>query len=178
MSLLAERNGMAWLSFRFDEGVFGNYGWDKPIGGAGLVCFDSQGHVTWEFEPPAGVDTIADCYAFNVAADSVWACYYTDFPVVKVDASRQVRAWKNDISGANALAVDGRRIALWGGYGDRRSRCVVQEIADHTLTNPAEIELGFPPGIDGAPVRVIGRDTALHAFIGTSWLSFNLGEID
>ena len=29
-------DGMIWVSY-FDEGVFGNYGWDKPMGASGLV---------------------------------------------------------------------------------------------------------------------------------------------
>jgi len=86
--------GSVWVSY-FDEGVFGNYGWDKPMGAAGLVCFEATGRVVWEFEPPVGVDAIADCYALNVAADSVWACYYTEFPVVKVDSEWRVRAWRS-----------------------------------------------------------------------------------
>lgn len=75
-------DGMIWVSY-FDEGVCGNLGWDKPIGAAGLVCFDSTGQIAWEFQPPAGVDVITDCYAFNVAKDSVWACYYTRIPCCK-----------------------------------------------------------------------------------------------
>lgn len=32
----------------FDEGVFGNYGWDSPIGSSGLVVWDRGGNVLWE----------------------------------------------------------------------------------------------------------------------------------
>jgi len=96
--------GMIWVSY-CDEGVFGNFGWEKPLGAAGLLCFDCAGHIVWEFQPPDGVDAIADCYAFNVCGDTVWTCYYTDFPLVRIDSRNQVRAWKNNVGGASALAV-------------------------------------------------------------------------
>jgi hypothetical protein len=29
-------------------------------------------------------DAISDCYALNVDDTSAWACYYSDFPVVRI----------------------------------------------------------------------------------------------
>lgn len=29
----------------FDEGIFGNFGWDQPLGASGLVVWDEQGRV-------------------------------------------------------------------------------------------------------------------------------------
>jgi hypothetical protein len=169
------KDGMIWVSY-FDEGVFGNYGWDKPMGSAGLVSYDLRGRVVWAFEPPDGLDAIADCYALNVAHDAAWAYYYTDFPVVQVQAGK-VRAWKNQIGGANALAVDGRRLVLWGGYGDKQSRCVFQEIAGDSLVNSSELIVRFPTGVDPMPIRVRGRGSTLHAFVENSWLAFSLDAI-
>jgi hypothetical protein len=79
--------GMIWTSY-FDEGVFGNYRWNQPMGASGLNCFDSAGRILWEFKPPAGFDSICDCYSLNVANNAVWTCYYTDFPLVKIDADK------------------------------------------------------------------------------------------
>ena len=36
-------NGLIWTSY-FDEGVFGNFGWNTPVGSAGLVAWDSAGN--------------------------------------------------------------------------------------------------------------------------------------
>jgi hypothetical protein len=47
----ASRQGELWVSY-FDEGVFGNYGWDQPIGAPGLVCFGQDGQVRWNFTAP------------------------------------------------------------------------------------------------------------------------------
>ena len=168
-------DGLIWVSY-FDEGVFGNYGWKKPMGSAGLVSYDMQGRVIWAFDPPDGLDAIADCYALNVAPEAAWACYYTDFPVVQVQ-SGQVRAWKNQIGGANALVVDGRRLVLWGGYGDNHSRCVFQEIAGESLINCVELNVKFPSGSNPMPTRVRGRGNTLHAFGEKTWLAFSLDAI-
>lgn len=34
----------------FDEGVFGNYGWDQPIGSSGLIVWDVTGRILWKNE--------------------------------------------------------------------------------------------------------------------------------
>jgi hypothetical protein len=41
--------GRIWISF-FDEGVFGNFGWDDPLGSSGLVVWDSRGNKQYEFQ--------------------------------------------------------------------------------------------------------------------------------
>jgi len=169
-------DGMIWASY-FDEGVFGNFGWNQPMGASGLICFDSRGHILWEFKPPSGFDSICDCYALNVAKNAVWACYYTDFPLVKINSEKQVQGWKNEVGGASALVVDGRRALLWDGYGEKRSRCVVQDIGNDTLARPCEIEIGFPNGFEPMGATVIGRDSKLHAFAGNAWLTFDVGQI-
>src|SRR5919204_7050215 len=76
--------GIIWTSY-FDEGVFGNYGWDNPVGASGLVAWDSAGNKLYEFQPGAGLDAICDCYALNVESeDDVWLYYYTEFPLVRL----------------------------------------------------------------------------------------------
>lgn len=168
--------GMIWASY-FDEGVFGNYGWNQPMGASGLVCYDSAGRILWEFKPPTGFDSICDCYALNVAKNAVWACYYTDFPLVKIDTNKRIQGWKNDVGGASALAVDGRRALLWGGYREKHSRCVVQDIGSEALVHSREIEINLPFGFELMGAKVIGRGSTLHAFAANSWFTFDMGQI-
>jgi hypothetical protein len=52
-------DGLIWVSY-FDEGVFGNYGWERPMGAPGLICFGPGGEILWEFAPPPGFDSICD----------------------------------------------------------------------------------------------------------------------
>ena len=49
--------GNIWTSY-FDEGIFGNNGWNEPVGAPGLLCFDSTGRITWHFQPPQGFDSL------------------------------------------------------------------------------------------------------------------------
>jgi hypothetical protein len=160
--------GDIWVSY-FDEGVFGNFGWTEPMGSAGLNCFDSKGQILWRFIPPQGFDSICDCYALNVTQNIAWACYYTDFPLVKINSDKQVEGWNNTIGGANALAINNDGVLLWGGYGNKRTRCVLQKFGDKTLIESREVSLSLPDGFDLAEAEVVGRGSALHTFTGNKW---------
>jgi hypothetical protein len=70
-------DGSIWVGY-FDEGVFGNFGWNDPIGSSGIVVFDTVGRPTWRFEPRGGISVISDCYALNVDDREAWTCYYTN----------------------------------------------------------------------------------------------------
>lgn len=43
------------------QGIFGNYGWDEPIGNCGLIVWDENGNIVWKSKY-----LIYDCYAMNV----------------------------------------------------------------------------------------------------------------
>lgn len=105
-----------WVSF-FDEGVFGNYGWNKPLGEDGLVSFDLHGEKRWAYDAAAArTGTISDAYALNVAADDdVWVYFYTDFPIVRIHRGAY-QSWGTGEAGANALAVHSNRVLLAGDY--------------------------------------------------------------
>jgi hypothetical protein len=173
--LQATTGGEVWVSY-FDEGVFGNFGWgvaddaQEPIGAAGLVCFDTEGSRLWEYEPPPGLGPIDDCYALNVAVDAVWAYYYGDFPLVRIEPGGTIRGWQTDIVGAHSLAVAGDRVVLFGGYEDQRGRCLLCEFGNATLDNVTEVRLRLPDGrqyTDDWAVR--GRGSALHVFYERVW---------
>jgi hypothetical protein len=118
-SVQATSNGTIWTSF-FDEGVFGNFGWDEPIGSSGLVAWDSTGNKIYGFQPTDGLDSICDCYALNVESDTdVWLYYYTEFPLVHLHHKKIQSVWNMPISGSDGFAVSGSRALFRGGYGDR-----------------------------------------------------------
>ncbi|MDC0710788.1 hypothetical protein POL68_20090 [Stigmatella sp. ncwal1] len=169
------RNGEIWVSY-FDEGVFGNHGWTQPIGAPGLVCFGLEGQVLWNFTEPGGMEGMADCYALNVADDATWACYYTGFPVVRIAPDRTTRAWKNPITGAYALTVSRSHVLHFGGYQEKQSRCTVQRFGTGSLTAPRDLTLLLPTGEPLTTGTVVGRDSILHAFVGTGWYQFDLNE--
>jgi hypothetical protein len=97
--------------------VFGNYGWREPVGAAGLVCWDAMGGRLYEYAPPAGTDSICDCYALNVTADDeIWLYYYTEFPLVRLRRNGELSVWHCPLSGSDAFAIHDRIALFRGGY--------------------------------------------------------------
>ncbi|MFS8101582.1 hypothetical protein LFM09_31100 [Lentzea alba] len=177
----ATRSGEVWVGY-FDEGVYGNYGWGEtssppPIGSSGLTRFSADFAQEWQFPDNSKWDVISDCYALNVGNNATWACYYSDFPVVRIQ-NDTVTGWHNNIGGAKALAVGGSRIALFGGYGPDHDRLVVGELGEERLHVLGEYRLVQP---DGQPLprtaRVVGRGADLHVLLDNSWLRLGIEDI-
>lgn len=162
-----------WVSY-FDEGVFSF----DPLTATGLLRFSSNGEIIWRFEARSGFNSISDCYAMDVGREATWICYYTNFPIVRIKADGTMRGWKNKFTGARALAIDNHRVLLFGGYELHRSRCVVQEFGDEKMLRAREIQLLLPDAELPARMRVVGRGSTLHFFIGTVWYQFDLAEVD
>jgi hypothetical protein len=155
-------NGRIWASY-FDEGIFGNFGWREPLGASGLVAWDSAGGVTYEFAPPPGLDTMADCYAINAPTESdLWCCYYTEFPLVHIQESQVVGSWRSPVTGSDAFAISDGAALFRGGYNDQNTYYLCAFAAD-TLRVVTSTSL-----VNGAhnPIsahRVVGRGD--HLFL-------------
>lgn len=123
----------------FDEGVFGNFGWDKPIGMCGLIKWDSYGDPVWKADRD-----IMDCYAVNVdELDNLWYYYYTDFDLVKTDCQRET-VYHPEIDGASSflLTQDGMNVIFDKGYG-RSGEYTSFTINYHTLKKSDDIEFCY-----------------------------------
>jgi hypothetical protein len=107
--LQVDESGQIWVSY-FDEGIFGNLGWKRPLGSSGLRQFDDRGYSNFEFKPLAGLDAIDDCYALNVtSSNETWCYYYSQFPIVRILERRIVQYWLSPIERASGLCVWRRR---------------------------------------------------------------------
>jgi len=169
----ATSDGHMWVSY-FDEGIFGNFGWGEPggpepIGAPGLIKWRPDGTIAWTYEPPTGLDYIADCYALNVARDAVWACYYTEFPLVRIASDGSIADWRTPITAARSLAVGNGRAAFYGGYNEDADRCVLLEFKDNELVELASARLMLPAGPPFTGETIVGRGPFLHAFDGPRW---------
>ena len=175
-----DAEGRIWVGY-FDEGIFGNFGWQYaggPFGAAGLSCFAKSGQKMWDYEPPEGFDHISDCYALNVSSSGVWSHYYQDFPIALVDSNWHVRCWKTDLSGGRTFAVGDNKVLLYGGYGDRRIACNLLSLEDHDARLAAEVSLALPREIDPSKDTVIGRAKRLHVFQGDDWYVFSIDSLN
>jgi hypothetical protein len=166
--------GMIWTSY-FDEGVFGNYGWQNPIGASGLVAWDSSGNKQYEFEPTAGLDAICDCYALNVESEeNVWLYYYTEFPLVHLRHREVASVWAMPLEGSGAFSVSAGHALFRGGYNDRDTYQLFSLRRDRKPELTAEIELRDETNGKLVADRVVGRADALHLVSGDRLYRFDL----
>lgn len=99
----------------FDEGVFGNFGWEQPIGSCGLIVWSQEGDIKWKAN-----NYIYDCYALNIDEhNQIWYYYYDEFDLVKTDLKSDVvykPKMQNDGFDVFLISKDGRTIVHDGGY--------------------------------------------------------------
>lgn len=159
-----------WVSY-FDEGVFGNYGWDDPMGYAGLNCFDTEGKIIWQYPLEDSPHSIDDCYAMTINRDEVWMCFYSDFPIARVEGNHQIKYWRNKVAGARCIAIDRELVMLYGGYQPNLERLVVQKLLDDGSCDVVlDGTLAFPKHKDF--LKFTGRANALHAITDDCWYQF------
>jgi hypothetical protein len=182
--VLATSTGQVWAGY-FDEEIYGNYGWGRadsaePVGAYGIVRFSPGLEPAWHYPKYTEVgpwDAVSDCYALNVDDTSAWACYYSDFPVVRI-RDGTVTGWHNDITGASALAVAGSHVALFGGYGPGHDRLALAELDSDRARPAGEYRVVLPDGKPLAPgTQVIGRGSRLHFLTGSDWYQLDVSDI-
>jgi hypothetical protein len=162
----ATASGVIWTSF-FDEGVFGNYGWQNPVGASGLVAWDGNGKKLYEFQRTDGLDAICDCYAMNVEAEHrIWIYYYTEFPLVLLDSRSIQSIWKMPHGGSDAFAISGNHALFRGGYKNRDLYQLFSLERDGTVALLAKIELRNENGERLIAERVVGRGDAIRFVSG------------
>lgn len=158
-------NGRIVTSY-FDEGVFGNYGWDEPLGASGLVVWDKGGRILWEAD-----NDICDCYALNIDnSERLWYYYYTEFELVCTDLQKE-KVYQPDISGSSMfiLTADGQSVIFDKGYDDHGSFVKERFIGDR-LSAPEDMLLNYDGG-EISPWRYTSRGS-LAAFIDTGYRLF------
>lgn len=167
-------DGTIWAGY-FDEGVFGNYGWGNPgpapLGAAGIVAWSpTTFEKVWELDTP-DYRMIADCYALNVGPEAVWACPYTDFPVIRIAGGRtDVFPTGDDIGGAGDMISSGDRVGLLGAYRDP-ARLVIGSVASGEWVEEQRLSLTT----EGSRVRC--RGSVAHLFTDAVWSSVDLDDL-
>lgn len=87
---------------------------DEHQRASGLAAFDLDGVHQTDVSPVSD-PWILDCYALTTSGEDVWACTYTDFPIIRAGPAGD-RIWANQVRGAKAIAVFRDHILLAGGY--------------------------------------------------------------
>lgn len=153
-------DGSIWIGY-FDEGIFGG-----TLGAGGIVRFNEKGQPLWAYndEKRGGKSFIDDCYAMTLAGNELWTCFYSDFPIARIADGKET-SWRNSVSGAKALAIDGATVLLAGGYTLEQTRIAVVELSGvdaKALGSYHHLALK-----DAALVQ--GQANALHIVSGGAW---------
>ena len=165
--------GDVWVGY-FDEGVYGNYGWGDPgpapVGAAGIVRFDRHLQQAWSYEPGEALGGVDDCTVLNVTDNAVWACYYSDFPVVRIRGEK-VSGWTSTVGAVGAMVAAEDEVGLFGGYGDDRHRLVRGRLREGRFVPESVSRLVLPDGQDlPRDATILARGEHLHAVLGGRWL--------
>lgn len=175
-SVQVTHSGIIWTSF-FDEGIFGNYGWNDPVGASGLVAWDRDGQSIYQFEPPPGLDRMCDCYALNVESDeSTWCCYDTEFPLVRLRQFKVDGVWQMPIAGSSTFAVWAGHAVFAGGYHEEHhySLFALPEKRDPQLLR--QFAFSTPEGAEIKGARVAGRGDSLWLLHGSEIYQFRVAD--
>ena len=173
-------DGRIWTSY-FDEGVFGNFGWDEPVGSNGLRCWSSEGELVYEYEPEAEDEDsfIADCYALNVSSDEhTWIYFSTEFPLVRITGQYSRSTWRPSVDGSNAVAVWQDWALFQGGYNDHDTFELYKLDADGRCSRVALFRFSDERSrktLDGT--RATGRGCLMHLIEGTRVYRINLAGL-
>lgn len=149
---IAERLKSGAIEY-FDEGVFGNYGWDEPLGACGLIAWTSEGTPLWKNENYS----IYDCYAISLdEEENLWFYYYDEFRLVRTNFKEDfVFELPIEGSGAFSVAPSGNTFLFQGGYQQRDKFYFLTAHGDH-LGKKQEAK-----GIDKCPPQPTKRGVIL-----------------
>ena len=103
-----------WTGY-FDEGVYGNYGWAKPIGNSGLVGWDRNGKI---LENGIYRKLTGECLALNVKAnDEIWYFIGMDAQIGLLNKNEEFQ-FSTDALGFQTFAVNGDTMVVHREYFD------------------------------------------------------------
>lgn len=176
--LSIDESDRIWVSY-FDEGVFGNFGWNNPgppgPGAGGLVCFADDGKELWAFNDPENSVFISDCYAFNVQRDERWVYFYSEFDLCSVDGNfRPVMLSGVPISGSHAFAVTDRGFLFSKQYREPSNTFHFVRRSGTSL-GQAKTVIGKLPDrkwIDRC--RLVGRGAWMHLINDEGWFATDI----
>jgi hypothetical protein len=167
-------DGTIWVGY-FDEGVFSGQSKDGswPISSSGIARFASDGTVLWSFNARDGAGLfVSDCYSLTLNGNTLWSCFYTDFPIVRVDDGT-ARHWSNTVQGAKALASDVDHVLLAGGYGNDAGRIALLRLEEEQARYLGQVTFQ-PPQAAGL---VQGEGKTLHIVEPGNWTRIDVAAV-
>lgn len=151
-----------WTGY-FDEGVYGNYGWDDPIGSTGMVGWDHDGNI---LATQTGEPHIGECSALNIAADEeIW--FLTGFAdVIGVRKNGATEYYRTDTPGFSAFAVNGDTMIVYREYFGKHSFFRLARSRDR-FDEACRVDVKKPDGTELLPDLAANRANRLVFLQGT-----------
>ena len=170
-------NGVIWTSY-FDEGIFGNFGWEEPVGASGLLAWDVEGKKIFEYKPTKDLDPISDCYALNVVSEiETWCYYYTEFPLVKIKDFKIQDHWEVPVMGSDSFAIYKNFALFRGGYERKDSFYLVKLEESHKASKVKEFVLKNESNNILNIEWIVGRKDKLYILSANKVYSISIHEV-
>ena len=166
-----------WTSY-FDEGVYGNYGWEVPIGRNGLRAWDSNGNEIYQY-PNSDQNKyfIDDCYALNIVADEeVWFYFYLDFSLARYN-NGQIEYFKPDIAGSDGFIMYDDFVLFRDGYGKHDNYILYRFSNSNNLERKCLLSFTDEQGEMIKADRISCRGSLILLIVGTQVYLADLKDI-
>lgn len=174
-NLSIDANDRIWVSY-FDEGVFGNFGWNHPgppgPGAGGLVCFADDGKELWAFNGLENSAFIDDCYAFNAQREERWAYFYSDFDLCSVDGNFRSEILSGvSVSGSSAFAVADQGFLFSSQYREPTNTFHLVQRNGQSLGRPQSVIGRLPDRNWIDRCQLAGRGAWMHVVNDDGWFA-------
>ncbi len=180
-NLSIDNNSRIFISY-FDEGVFGNNGWNHPgpsgPGAGGLCCFNGKGELDWQFNSVDGsAEFISDCYAMNVFEEYAYVYYYTDFSLCEIDQEFKTTFWKPNVSGCHSFAINNDLVVFSGQYNDPCTRFFAMKRLRNGLSKPQPVSINLEFGKLKKAHKTVCRGDHIHHFNPDGWFKASISSL-
>lgn len=156
-----------WCGY-FDEGIFGNYGWDIPLGSAGLVKWDSEGRKLWGHQESEGL-FLFDCSDFTVDRGRVAISYHTG-EHIGITENGRTSHYSSEVT-TSLMLLDNERISFIHG-----NRLIHSERSGRSYVRRGETALLKQDGNPLYPHRPATRGSKLLMLDGSDLYLYDIAE--
>lgn len=166
---------MIWTSY-FDEGIFGNNGWEEPVGVRGLKAWDKKGNEVFTY-PRSMIHSMEDCYALNVVTDNdIWFYYYMEFALARYH-NGELFYYKPGVKGADGFTIFQEYVLFRGGYDNQEKYNLYRFRNKHVIKKECQVQFQTEDGEVLYPQILANRGSVFLFTVDTKFYIVKLEEV-